>query len=156
MSYRDLDVYKDAHRLGVDVHHFSLRLPAFELYETGSQVRRSSKSISANIVEGFGRRGYKAEFLKHLTYAQASCDETIEWLTYIKDCYPDLATDAIEYIKEYDIPGKRITRFIEAVERGHLSDSASEIQYPASSIPDPAPSAIQYPAPAVSKEESHE
>jgi four helix bundle protein len=46
------------------------------MFEEGSQVRRSSKSIVSNIVEGFGRRRYKNEFVKFLTYAVASCDET--------------------------------------------------------------------------------
>ena len=88
-SYRDLDVYQLAHAAALDVHVFSLRLPKYEMYESGSQVRRSSKSISANIVEGYGRRCYKAEFTKFLVYAQASCDETLEWLSYIRDCHED-------------------------------------------------------------------
>ena len=51
-------------------------LPKFEMYEEGSQIRRSAKSVVANIVEGFGRRRYKGEFVQFLTYAVASCDET--------------------------------------------------------------------------------
>ncbi|MCK6624351.1 MAG: four helix bundle protein [Anaerolineae bacterium] len=46
------------------------------MYEQGSQIRRSSKSVVANFVEGYGRRQYKAEYTKFLTYALASCDET--------------------------------------------------------------------------------
>lgn len=70
-GYRDLDVYGLAHDIGVDIHEFSLKLPKYELYETGSQLRRASKSISANIVEGYGRKRYNAEFLKFLVYAFA-------------------------------------------------------------------------------------
>ncbi|MEE8381751.1 MAG: four helix bundle protein [Thermodesulfobacteriota bacterium] len=55
-TYKDLEVYQIAHRLGIMVHQFSLNLPKLELYETSSQLRRSSKSISANIVEVFCRR----------------------------------------------------------------------------------------------------
>ncbi len=47
-SYRDLDIYKIAFELSIKVHHLSLKLPKFELYEQGSQVRRSSKSIKDN------------------------------------------------------------------------------------------------------------
>jgi len=90
-GYRDLTVYQEAHRLGVEVHKFSLKLPKFELYENGSQIRRASKSISANIVEGYGRRRYSADYIKFLIYAQSSCDETNEWLTYIQDLYKDLS-----------------------------------------------------------------
>ena len=50
-SYGDLEVYPMAHRLGVELHRFSLSLPKYELYETGSQLRRASKSISANTVD---------------------------------------------------------------------------------------------------------
>ena len=46
------------------------------MYEQGSQIRRASKSIVANFVEGYGRRRYQAEYVKFLTYALASCDET--------------------------------------------------------------------------------
>ena len=61
--YRDLDVYNMAHELGLTCHKLSMKLPKHELYETGSQLRRASKSISANIVEGYGRRRYKAEYV---------------------------------------------------------------------------------------------
>src|SRR5574341_461455 len=63
--------------LAVKVHKLTLeKLPKFEMYEEGSQIRRSSKSIVSNIVEGFGRRRYKNEFALYLTYSIASCDET--------------------------------------------------------------------------------
>ena len=65
-SYRDLEVYQLAHAAGVRIHEFSLKLPKYELYETGSQLRRAAKSVSANIVEGYGRRRHKAEFIRFL------------------------------------------------------------------------------------------
>ncbi|MFH1318974.1 MAG: four helix bundle protein [Candidatus Omnitrophota bacterium] len=55
-SYKDLDIYKKSHKLAIEIHQMSLELPKFEMYEEGSQIRRSSKSIKSNIVEGFGRR----------------------------------------------------------------------------------------------------
>jgi four helix bundle protein len=80
-SYRDLEIWKMARELAVCVHKMTLeKLPKFEMYEEGSQTRRSSKSISSNIVEGFGRRRYKNDYIKFLTYALASCDETIDHL----------------------------------------------------------------------------
>jgi hypothetical protein len=59
-SYKDLEIYQLAHRLAVEVHQVSLNLPKFEAYEEASQLRRAAKSVSANIVEGFGRRATKA------------------------------------------------------------------------------------------------
>ena len=76
-SYEDLKVYQLAKQMAVEVHRATLEtLPKFELYEQGSQIRRSSKSVVANLVEGYGRRQYPADYTKFLTYALASCDET--------------------------------------------------------------------------------
>jgi hypothetical protein len=58
-SYKDLEIYKKAHKLAVEIHKMSLELPKFEMFEEGGQIRRSSKSVKSNIVEGFGRRRYK-------------------------------------------------------------------------------------------------
>ena len=55
-SYRDLEIYQIANALAIEVHAIFLKLPMYELYEQGSQIRRSSKSINDNIAEGFGRR----------------------------------------------------------------------------------------------------
>ena len=59
--YEDLEIYKLAFKYAIDVHYLSLKLPKYELYEQGSQVRRSSKSVKDNIVEGYGRRKYKRD-----------------------------------------------------------------------------------------------
>ncbi len=115
-GYKDLVVYQQAHKLGVAVHKFSLKLPKFEVYETGSQIRRASKSISANIVEGYGRRRYQADYVKFLVYSQSSCDETNEWLTYIQDLYEDLTSEAKSLLSEIDSLGRQINVFIQSVE----------------------------------------
>ena len=79
--YRDLEIWKMARELAALVHKMSLeKLPKFEMYEEDSQIRRSAKSVSSNLVEGFGRRSYKNDYIKFLTYALASCDETIDHL----------------------------------------------------------------------------
>lgn len=56
------------------------KLPKFEMYETASQIRRSSKSVKSNIVEGYGRRAYKQEYIRFLTFSLSSNDETIDQL----------------------------------------------------------------------------
>lgn len=61
-SYRDLEVYKLSKTLAIRVHKMSLLFPKFELYEEGSQVRRSSKAVTSAIVEGYGRRIYRLIF----------------------------------------------------------------------------------------------
>jgi len=84
-SYRDLEIYHESRKLGVEVHFMSLTLPKFELYESGSQIRRSSKSVTAMIVEGFARRRYKKDYVKYLVYSIAECDETLVHLDYLYD-----------------------------------------------------------------------
>jgi len=115
-GYNNLNIYQKAHELGVSIHQFSLKLPKFELYETGSQIRRASKSISANIVEGYGRRRYQADYIKFLLYSQSSCDETKEWLLYIQDLYENLTLEAKKLISEADQLGRQINVFIQSVE----------------------------------------
>jgi four helix bundle protein len=81
MNYRDLEVWKLARQASISIHRMTLEdLPKFEMYEEGSQIRRSVKSVRSNIVEGYGRRRYKQEFIRFLIFAHASCDETIDHL----------------------------------------------------------------------------
>jgi len=81
-SFRDLEIYKESKRLAIEVHKMSLKLTKFELYEEGGRVRRSSKSMTSMVVEGYGRRRYKA-VIKHLVYSQAERDETITHLDFL-------------------------------------------------------------------------
>jgi four helix bundle protein len=119
LSYRDLEIYQLAHRSAVEIHAMSLGLPKYELYEEGSQLRRAAKSIAANIVEGFGRRRYRAEFVKYLTYAHASCDETVEHLNLLHDCKSLPEDRYCALLEEYLKLGRMLYRFIQSVEAEH-------------------------------------
>lgn len=95
----------------------SLMLPKLELYEEGSQIRRSSKAVASMIVEGYGRKRYKADFIKYLVYAQSECDETILHLSFLYETQS--LKDLSIYQKldnEYDVLSKRINKFIQWVE----------------------------------------
>ena len=119
-SYRDLDIYKKAHKLAIEIHQTSLNLPKFELYEVGSQIRKSSKSVKNNIVEGFGRRRYKQEFIRFLTCSLASCDETRDHLDSLYETKSLSDTEKYKYFcEEYDHLGKMISNFIKSVDGGH-------------------------------------
>ncbi|MEA3479502.1 MAG: four helix bundle protein [Bacteroidota bacterium] len=61
MSYKSLEIWKLSRQIALDIHRLSTSLPVHEKYELGSQIRRSSASIRANIVEGYGRRRYIKE-----------------------------------------------------------------------------------------------
>jgi len=121
-SYKSFEVYQLAHDLGVRLHALSLKLPKYELYETGSQLRRASKAISLLFVEGYGRRRYKADDIRYLDCAQATLDESREAVEYIRDCHPQLAEAANAFVAEIDILGRKLGNFIRRVERDHRSD----------------------------------
>ena len=119
-SYRDLGIFVLAKELAVKVHKMTLEeLPKFEMFEEGSQIRRSSKSIASNIVEGFGRRRYKNEFIQFLTYAVASCDETKVHLEMLYETGP-LKKDIFDKLfSGYEELGAKLFNFREAVIKGH-------------------------------------
>ncbi len=119
-TYKDLEIYQLSHELAIEIHKVSLSLPKFELYEEGSQVRRAAKSIPANIVEGFGRRRYKNDFIRFLTFALASCDETKEHLKILSETSSLKDNDKFNsFIRKYEELGRKIHNFIKAVESGH-------------------------------------
>ena len=114
-SYRDLEIYQIAFELAKRIHYASLKLPQFELYEQGSQIRRSSKSVKDKISEGYGRRRYKPEFIKFLIYSHSSCDETTGQLEMIIQLYPEIE-EFSHLLPEYENLGKKINSFIQYVE----------------------------------------
>lgn len=123
MSYKNLEIWQLSREVSISVHRMSLGLPKFELYETGSQIRRSSKSVRSNIVEGYGRRMYKQEFIRFLVFALASNDETLDHLETLLETaslqdeilYKDLSL-------KIDLLGKKLNNFITAVQRNHQSE----------------------------------
>ncbi len=113
--YQDLEIYKISYELAMNIHDMSLKFPKYELYEEGSQIRRSSKSMVINIVEGFGRRKYKNDIIKFLTYAQASCYETKEHLKFIFNLGYITKDKFNWYSKEYDSLGGKIFNLIKNI-----------------------------------------
>lgn len=116
-SYRDLDIFKESKQLAVEIHKLTLQLPKFEMFEEGSQIRRSSKAVTAAIVEGYGRKRYKQDFIRFLVFAQSECDETIVHLDFLfetgslndKTMYEQLA-------QRYTVLSKRLNNFIQWVD----------------------------------------
>ena len=85
-SFEDLEVFKRAYRLSLEVHRTSLRFPSLEQRALADQVRRASKSICANLAEGFAKqRQSSAEFKRFLQMALGSSDEMRVWLRYCFD-----------------------------------------------------------------------
>ena len=120
-GYRKLKIYQKAHKLGLKIHKMSLDLPKFELYEEGSQIRRSSKSVSSNIVEGFSLRKYKNEYIRYLSLSYASSQETIEHLNYLYETGSLKNKKLYEELNEgyYDLSGM-LFNFTQSVSEQHV------------------------------------
>jgi four helix bundle protein len=96
-SYRNLDVYQVAFEASIIIHNLSKQFPKDEQFSITSQIRRSSKSICANIAEGFVKQSQsKAEFKRYLYIAAGSASEVTVWLDY---CL------RLNYISEKDFIG---------------------------------------------------
>lgn len=123
MNYKDLEIWQLSREVVIELHKMSLELPKFEMYEEGSQIRRSSKSVKSNIVEGYGRRNYKNEYIRFITFALASNDETLDHLETLFET--GSLTDKVFYDdihNKIELLGKKINRFLQSVQNEHLSD----------------------------------
>jgi four helix bundle protein len=121
-SYRELDIYNESKRLAIEIHKMTMALPKHELYEEGSQIRRSSKSIASMIVEGYGRRRYKADFIKYLIFSQSECDETLVHLDFLFETKSLSNPELYNKLRNnYDLLSKRINKYTQWVE-SNLND----------------------------------
>ena len=111
----DLDVFQRAYQVSLEVHRASLDFPRIEQFGLADQVRRASKSICANLAEGFGRqRLSKPEFRRFVVMAIGSADEMQVWALYCRDLgYIDEVT-AERWRGEY----REIARMLSALHRG--------------------------------------
>lgn len=85
-TFFDLEIYKISYSIAMDIFKATRNFPKEEKYSLTDQIIRSSRSVTANIAEGWGRRVYENEFKKHLVYAMGSLEETKTWLHFSKDC----------------------------------------------------------------------
>ncbi len=85
-SFEELEVFQRAYRISLEIHKASLKFPAIEQYALADQVRRASKSVCANIVEGFAKQVHsKAEFKRFIMMALGSSDEMRMWVRFCLD-----------------------------------------------------------------------
>jgi four helix bundle protein len=122
MSYRKLQIWILAREVVIEIHEMTMKLPKFEMFEDGSQIRRSSKTTKATIVEGYGRRRYKQDWIKFLVYALSSNDETMDHLENLWDTKS--LTDETTFIglkNKIETLGKMLNKFLQSVEQEHQS-----------------------------------
>ena len=111
-SFEDLDVYKRAYAISLEIHRASLDFPKIEQFVLADQMRRASKSVCANIAEGFGRqRQSSAEYRRFLVMVIGSADEMQVWNRYAADLgYIDAGTGA-RWTEEY----RSIARMLQGI-----------------------------------------
>ena len=113
-SYKDLDIYQESMDMAVAIYQKSMKLPNHDKFEVGSQIRRSSQGIKDAIVEGYGRKRYKNDFVKFLVYSHASSLEALSQADFINQVHPDCGWD--EILNKLEVLSSKIHRFISYVE----------------------------------------
>ena len=112
-SFDDLEIYQLAREVEVEVFELSKRFPSEEKYSLTSQIRRSSRSVKANIAEGWGKKVYVEVFKRHLIDSLGSKDETKSWLESAFDCNYISETEFKILMKKCDTLGSKIFRLWE-------------------------------------------
>ena len=116
-GHRDLKVYQLAYSLAMHIFKESKTFPQEERYSLTSQIRRSSRSVAANIAEGFRKRQYPSMFVSKLADSDAEATETQVWLDFARDC-GYLSTDHHnDLVARYEEIGRMLYAMIEHPER---------------------------------------
>jgi four helix bundle protein len=101
-THRDLEVYRRAFDLAMAVFKLSSAFPVEEKYSLTDQIRRSSRSVCANLAEAWRKRRYEAAFISKLSDAEAEAAETQVWLEFAVKCGYTNRERAASLYAEYD------------------------------------------------------
>jgi four helix bundle protein len=107
-SYKDLKVYQVSYRLAMEMFWLTKKLSKEEMYSLTDQIRRSTRSIVANVVEGWSKRWYENIFKRHLIHSIGSCDETKVWLNFALDCRYITIEEYKTFTDQYEELGKML------------------------------------------------
>ena len=108
-SYKDLEVYNRSFKMAMDIFWMTRNFPKEEIYSLTSQITRSSRSVSSNIVEGWAKRKYESVFKQHLVTSLGSNAETENWLKFALEC-KYIGQEVFDSMaKEIDEVGKMLT-----------------------------------------------
>lgn len=111
-SLKDLEVYRLSYSLSVEIQYLSLTFPKEEMYSLTNQIRRSSRSVAANISEGFAKRYHENLFRQHLVIALGSLAETKTWLEFARDFSYISDEKFHEFFEKYDLVGAKLYRLL--------------------------------------------
>ena len=111
-GFRDLKVYQLAYRLAMQIFNETRTFPSDERYSLTSQIRRSSRSVAANLAEGYRKRQYPAMFVSKLADRDAEATETQVWLDFARDCGYLSVNRQKELATGYDELGRMLSSMI--------------------------------------------
>lgn len=111
-SWRDLEVYQSAFALQRMIFDLSKTWPSEERYSLTDQIRRSSRSIGANIAEAWAKRRYPAHFLLKLTDSDGELQETLHWLATAQACHYIAESHAIDLLELTSQIGRQLGSMI--------------------------------------------
>lgn len=86
MDFKELLAYKKSFELAMEIFELSKTFPKEEKFSLTDQIRRSSRSVSANIAESYRKRRYTNHFISKLTDSDAENSETNTWLEFSLEC----------------------------------------------------------------------
>lgn len=124
-GHRDLRVYQLAYSLAMQIFAESRTFPNEERYSLTSQIRRSSRSVAANIAEGFRKRQYPSMFVSKLADSDAEATETQVWLDFARDCGYLSSEHHDRLVAQYGEIGKMLHAMIEHPKRFAPSSSTA-------------------------------
>lgn len=120
-TIEDLHVFEKAYKVSLEIHRLSLQFPKIEQYALADQMRRASKSICANLAEGFGKQvGSKKEFRNYVLISMGSSDEMQIWIKYGKDLTYFTEDQANVLIQEYQEISKMLNSLYKYVSQKML------------------------------------
>ena len=111
-GYRDLEVYKLARQLSREIFKLTKSFPKEEKYSITSQIRRSSRSVGAQIAEAWSKRRYRRHFISKLTDADAEQQETQHWIETARDCDYLTKEKCDDLLNRYSSVGKMLNSMI--------------------------------------------
>ena len=112
-SFKDLKVYQESYELALVINRAILRLPSIEKYILVDQMRRASKSIPANIAEGYAKRLSEKEFKRYILSVIGSCNEMVVHISFAKDLGFWSNEFCDDLLRRYDILGKQLTKLLQ-------------------------------------------
>ena len=111
-SFRDLEVYKLVRQLSCEIFETTKRFPREEMYSLTDQIRRSSRSVGAQIAEAWAKRRYKKHFVSKLTDADGEQQETQHWIETSLDSYYLSSEQGKDWLNRYASVGRMLNSMI--------------------------------------------